>query len=109
MADQDKALQEYLAQLDPEARMLMADADLGKDTEEFLNSQLGQVMLGLAHHEFVTALLALERTPWWRRRKIQELQNHAWRARTMMSWLRGLVVQGRASLQMMEEQEITND
>lgn len=105
----DKTLQEYLAQLDPEARLLMADADLGKDVEEFLQTQLGQTLLGLAHQEYTEALLKLETVAWWRRTRIQELQNQAWRARSFLLWLRSLLLQGENALKMMKEEDTTSD
>ena len=105
----DKTLQEHLAQLDPEARLLIADADLGKDVEEFLQTQLGQTLVGLAHQEYTEALLKLETVAWWRKTRIRELQNQAWRSRSFLLWLRSLLIQGKAAIHMMEEQEQSSD
>ncbi len=109
MADADRALQEYIAALDPESRLLLADADLGKEVEEFLATQLGQTLVGLAQQEYTEALLKLETVAWWRKGRIRELQNQAWRARSFLLWMRSLLIQGRASLQVMEEQEQSDD
>lgn len=108
MSDSDNDLQEYIARLDPESRLLLADANIGKDAEEWLNTDLGRVLTGFAQQEYADALLQLERTAWWRRRRIQELQNRAWRARSFLTWLRSLVIQGRAAIHTMSEQE-SND
>ena len=109
MDNPDKTLQDYLSQLDPQARFMLADADLGKDVEEFLLTQLGRTLVGLAHQEYAEALFKLESVAWWRRHRIQELQNQAWRARSFLLWLRSLVIQGKASLRMLEEEEPSSD
>lgn len=108
METPDSALQDYLQQLDSTSRLLLADASIGRDAEEWLGTDLGRVLAGMARQEYADALIALSKTAWWRRRRIQELQNRARCAEMFLDWLRTLVVQGRASLRAMEEQETDN-
>jgi hypothetical protein len=51
----------------------------------------------------------LKTVAWWRRRKIVELQNKAWRAESFMVWLRDLIIKGKAAELALEEGEETNE
>lgn len=88
-------LEEYIAQLDPQSKLLYSEVLIGVDAEDFLNTDLGRTMVGFAHQEYVDALLQLAEVPWWRRRKIQKLQRKAQCARWFTGWLKDLIVQGR--------------
>lgn len=103
---QDHAeVQRIIRELDPESRGLFAEAALGRDAIEFFRSDIGRYLIGCAQHEHVTALAKLKRVAWWRRRRIQQLQNEAWRAEQFMVWLRDLIVQGKAAEMALEERE----
>ena len=82
---------------------LFAEAILGKDAEEFINSEIGQYLVGCAEQEIVEATEQLKRVHPWRTRRIRELQNQVWRAESVQSWLAELVVRGRQALQSLEE------
>jgi len=88
-------LSDYIANLDMESRLAFSEVLLGQDADAFLTSDLGRTMVGFAQQEYTEALLALETVPWYRKRRIQALQAQAWRAKTFVSWLKDLVIQGR--------------
>ena len=93
----DDGFQELLDSLDPTTRTLVAEADLGRQVPEFLRSELGRYLVGCALQEHAEALEQLERVAWWRRRRIQALQNQAWRARSFLGWLRSLIISGKSA------------
>lgn len=101
----DDDLQRLLAGLDPESQLLISQYNLGKEVEELLGRDIGRTLVGMAQQEYILALLELEKVGWWRRRKIQELQNKAWKARTFCVWLRELVLQGKQSLGLIHDRE----
>lgn len=85
--------------------VLMAEAILGRDAEEFLKSELGQFILGRCDVEIADAQDKLSRVSSWRRRRIQELQNEIWRAKTLQGWLAELIQNGRAAEAALDERD----
>lgn len=79
-------------------QVLFAEAILGKDAEEFIESEIGQYMLGAAEQEAQDAYESLKNVLPWRRRRIQELQNRIWRAESFKSWLAELVTTGKQAM-----------
>lgn len=84
--------------------LLMAEAVLGRDAEEFLNTELGRYMLGCCEQEIDEAQDQLSRVHPWRKRRIQELQNKVWRARSVKGWLAEIISNGKAAEAAIEEQ-----
>lgn len=101
------ALQDLIDKLDPESRTFFGEAALGRDAQEFFESNVGRYMVGCAQQEYAEAMLKLKTVAWWRRRRIIELQNKAWRAESLLTWLRDLVLKGKAAELAMEEGEET--
>jgi hypothetical protein len=85
--------------------LLMAEAVLGRDAEEFLNTELGRYMLGRCEQEIQEAQDQLSRVSSWRRRRIQELQNRVWRAKSVKEWLAELISNGKSAEAALEETE----
>lgn len=100
-------LQELIERLDPASRTFFAEAALGRDAREFFESNIGRYMVGCAQQEYADAMSKLKRVAWWRRRRIVELQNQAWRAESFMVWLRDLVIKGKAAELALEDGEET--
>jgi hypothetical protein len=86
-----------------EREVLYAEAVLGRDAEEFLAGDLGRYMVGRAQMEEREAVEALARVWPWRRRRIQQLQNQLWRARSFRAWLAELVNSGNQAEDQLEE------
>lgn len=84
-------------------RTLVAEAILGRDAEDFLNSELGQYLIGRIEQEITDAQEKLERVSPWRKRRIQELQNEIWRARSLSAWLAEIVIAGQQAIQNLED------
>jgi hypothetical protein len=99
------ALQELIDRLDPESRTFFAEAALGLDAREFISSNIGRYLVGCAQQEYADAMAKLKRVGWWRRNRIIELQNQAWRAESFMVWLRDLVIKGKAAELALEDGE----
>ncbi len=100
-------IQAFIRELDPESRTMFAEAALGRDSQEFFKSDIGRYLVGCAQQEYSAAMGKLKRVAWWRRRRIQQLQNEAWRAEQFMVWLRDLIVQGKGAELALEEREET--
>lgn len=83
---------------------LYAEAMLGKDAEEFLNTDIGRYLVGRAEQESAEAMEQLKRVYPWRRRKIQELQAKVWRADSVQGWLAELIISGKQALQTLDDQ-----
>jgi hypothetical protein len=77
--------------------VLLAEAVLGRDAEDFLRSELGRFILGRCDVEISDAQHKLSRVSAWRRRRIQELQNEIWRAESLKGWFAELIQNGRAA------------
>lgn len=88
-----------------EDTLLYAEAILGKDAEEWLNTDLGRYVVGRIEQDEQEALEALATVLPWRRRKMQELQNRVWRARQLKGYLTELLVTGRQALSQLENSE----
>ena len=100
-----EAFQELLDSLTPQEFGLVAEADLGRQAREFFDSDIGRYLIGCAQQEHTAAMEALRKTSPWRRRRIAELQNQAWRAENFLGWLRELIVKGRAAEGALVERE----
>lgn len=82
----------------------MAEAILGRDARDFLNTELGRFLLGRAKQERDDALESLKNVYPWRRRKIQELQNIIWRTESFEQWLAGLIIDGNNAERVLDGQ-----
>lgn len=97
--------QEILNSLDPQSYGMFAEADMGRQAREFAEGDIGRYLLGCARQEYAGAIEKLKRVPFWRYRRIQQLQNEMWRAENFMLWLRDLIIRGRAAEGTLAESE----
>lgn len=86
------------------ADLLLAEAVLGRDAEEFLSSELGRYILGRCEQDIADAQDKLARVSPWRRNRIRELQNEVWRARSVKGWLVELIHAGKAAEDVLESE-----
>lgn len=98
-------IQALLDDLDPQSHTLFKEAADGRDAQEFLSSPVGRYMLGAAQLEYREAMRRLLVTPWWRRRRIVELQNRAWRAEKFMGYLAEMVMAGVMAEKSLQERD----
>lgn len=84
--------------------LLMAEAVLGRDAEEFLATDIGRYIVGRCEQDIAEAQDQLSRVSPWRKKRIQELQNQVWRAQSVRGWIGELVADGRAAEAALEEQ-----
>ncbi len=105
VANEREAFQQLLDTLTPEAFGLLAEADLGRQAKEFLQSDIGRYLLGCAQQEHQEAVEKLKRVGFWRYRRIADLQNQAWRAEQFMLWLRDLLIRGHTAEGALVERE----
>ena len=85
--------------------LMMAEAILGRDAEDFAKSELGRYILGRCDQEISEAQDELSRVFAWRRRRIQDLQNRIWRAKNLKGWVLELIGNGRQAEAAMDEIE----
>lgn len=83
--------------------LLVAEAVLGRDAEEFLRSDIGRYIVGRCQQDIEDAHAGLTSVSPWRRNRIKELQNQAWRAKSVQGWLVELIQQGRQAEQALEQ------
>lgn len=86
----------------PEEEVLLAEAMLGRDAEDFLNSDIGRYIVGRAEQEAAEAAELLAKVSPWRRRRIAQLQNEIWRANSVKGWLAEMVTSGKAAFHALE-------
>ena len=83
---------------------LYAEAMLGKDAEEFWQSDIGRYILGRIEEEEKEAVEILVKVSPWRRRRIMELQSRISRAQSIKGWFSELIISGRQALEQLEDQ-----
>jgi hypothetical protein len=84
---------------------LVAQAILGKDAEEFLNTDIGRYLVGCAEQEIADATDKLFKVSPWRRRRIAELQSQVWRAQSFQTWLAEIITTGRQAIDTLEQKD----
>ncbi len=82
----------------------MAEAILGKDAEQFLASELGRAMVGIAQQEGKEAMDELMHISAADTEKIRELQGVIRRSRGFEQWLNELAVSGQQAIAKMESE-----
>ena len=102
-----EALQELLAQVDPETVGLAVEFDMGEQAGEFIHSDLGRYMVGCAHQDLQDAHRKLAKTLPFRWRRIQELQNDIRVAERFLLYMRDLVIRGAAAGKALETRDET--
>jgi hypothetical protein len=75
----------------------LAEAVLGRQVEEFIASDIGKVLLGMAEQDARVAMDELKKVHPWRWRKIRDLQNRIKLAESFEGWLLDLVHTGRVA------------
>lgn len=102
-----KDIQDYIDSLDIESRMMYAHVSIGHDAISFLQSDIGRYLVGCAQQEYVVASSKLKKVAFWRKRRIQQIQNEMWRAEMFTIWLRDLINIGHASEFQLKDREET--
>jgi hypothetical protein len=74
--------------------LLWAEAALGRDASEFLDSDIGRYIVGRCDQEIADAQEKLAVVSPWRRNRIKQLQNEIWRAQNLKGWVVQLVQAG---------------
>lgn len=83
---------------------LIAEALIGDEAKRFLESDLGQVILGMAQQEVDAAVEKLKAVDPTDAKVIREIQNEVWRAEQFKGWLTELFHKGEAALQAFKQQ-----
>lgn len=90
---------------DPQVAALLASAAIGKDAEQFMKSELGRTLIGMARQDAAEAMEKLKTVWSWRTRRIRELQNQITQAERFEHYLIELAVRGQQSMQALEDPE----
>jgi hypothetical protein len=88
-----------------ETDALFESAVFGKQVENFLGSEIGDYLLAKAKNEEQEAIHQISKVAPWRRRRIQELQNHIWRAQQFQIWLADAIADGQQATRLLEGEE----
>lgn len=80
-------------------------AVLGRQVEDFLESDIGKYLVGRADAESNEALEELKRVSWWRTRRIKWLQNRIYTTERIQEWLGNAISEGIHSLRVIEDGE----
>lgn len=100
-----EAFQDLLRELSPESRTFFAEAALGRDAREFAASDLGRYMVGCAKQDSADAQEKLNRVLPFRWKRIQQLQNNIRVAEMFLSYIRDLIIRGKAAELTLEDRE----
>ena len=100
-----EAFQDLLRELSPETRTFFAEAALGRDAREFAASDLGRYMIGCAKQDVADAQEKLTRCLPFRWKRIQQLQNEIRVAEQFLSYIRDLIIRGKAAELTLEDRE----
>lgn len=94
---------------DERERALLAEAQVGQEAIDFLNSRIGQYLHGCAKQqiaECTAALADVSPDTWFGRRKIKRLQNELAQARMFSRWLAEAIQAGQlAEKELLGEQQ----
>jgi hypothetical protein len=82
---------------------IVETAVLGKRIESFLETDVGQYLMGRAESEAGEATELLKRVSWWRSSRIRYLQNRIWVAESFRSWIYQALQEGKRALDVLEE------
>lgn len=80
-------------------------AVFGRRVEDFLESDIGVYLVAQAEEEYEDAVRQLLTVAWWRRRRIQALQNQANQAAKFQKYLALAVQAGHQAIQIIENEE----
>lgn len=86
----------------------MAEAMLGKDAEDFFQSELGRYLLGRIEEEIDEAVLELKVIDSFKKVEIGILQNKIWRAEKFKFWLAELIHAGHQAMTQLEESQASD-
>jgi hypothetical protein len=89
-----------------ETDALLAEAALGREAEQFINTNIGKYLSGCCEQEIRMAQDELSTVSWWRHRRIKQLQNQVWRARSFSTWMTELVNSGRVAEETLSTYEV---
>lgn len=84
---------------------LMEKAILGKDAEEFINSEIGKYIVKRVDQERFEAVELLKEVSPWRKNRIRDLQNLIWRCDTFKGWLAEIIISGQQATQVLDQQQ----
>lgn len=89
----------------PEDKALYAAAVIGKDAEQFMQSELGQIMLGMAEQDAQEATDKLKTMIPWPARRVMRVQNDIAKAESFPQYLMELYERGKQALHQLETRD----
>lgn len=78
-------------------RILLEEAALGKDAEEFVASPMGRYLVGCVRQEYMEAIEELGSIAFFKIWRIIQLQNKVWRCRRFLEWFGEMIETGNAA------------
>ena len=93
----------------PDNRILLAETMLGEDAMEFMTTDLGRYFIGRVNQDRGEAYLVLAKTPWWRKRKIVQLQQRIEMTESLMLYFREIILSGKSALAELDKRNQTGE
>jgi hypothetical protein len=109
LEDSTDAIIEALALDSPDNRILLAETMLGEDAMEFMTSDLGRYLIGRVNQDRGEAYFDLAKTPWWRKRKIVQLQQRIEMTEALMTYFREIILSGKSALAELDKRNQTGE
>lgn len=75
----------------------------GEEVASFLETDVGVYLIQCADKEAEVALNVLQTVSPWRTRRIRDLQNQVWRAKSVKTWLQDAISAGEKARAILEE------
>lgn len=85
----------------------IAAAEIGEEAKKFMESELGQVILGMAKQDALLAMEALAEVDPTSVEKIRVLQNTVYLSNTFEQWLKELISKGDNAIDTFRQQQET--
>jgi hypothetical protein len=85
--DPDYAQNNGLTEDETSDKLLLAEIYIGESAKAFVESEIGRYLIGRANEEIAAATETLTKVLPWRRKRINQLQNQIYRAKSIKQWL----------------------
>lgn len=90
-------------------RVLLEEAALGKDAEDFVTSPMGRYIVGCVRQEYMEAMDELGSIAFFKIWRIIQLQNKVWRCRRFLEWFGEMIETGIAATVTLTRRHEDND
>ena len=91
--------------LSMEEQALFAEAQMGQDAIDIMNSDVGRVIRSMIKYDVRGKTATLVSVPWWRQRKIRALQNDIRNGESFLSYIADIIERGEMAYLQLSERD----